>query len=51
MEEKYIELLLEKCIDKQSKILFIHYQKEIDNFIQKLIKKIEFIKNFTILYM
>ena len=39
MEEKYIELLLEKCIDKQSKILFIHYQKEIDNFIQKLIKK------------
>ena len=39
MEEKYIELLLEKCIDKQSQILFIHYQKEIDNFIQKLIKK------------
>ena len=39
MEEKYIELLLEKCIDKESKILFIHYQKEIDNFIQKLIKK------------
>lgn len=39
MEEKYIELLLEKCVDKESKILFIHYQKEIAPFIQELIKR------------
>ena len=39
MEEKYIELLLEKCVDKENKILFIHYQKEISPFIQKLIKR------------
>ena len=39
MEEKYIELLLEKCVDKENKILFIHYQKEIAPFIQKLIKR------------
>ena len=39
MEEKYIELLLDKCVDKKSKILFIHYQKEISPFIQKLVKR------------
>lgn len=39
MEEKYIELLLDKCVDKKAKILFISYQKEINEFIQKLIKK------------
>ena len=39
MEEKYIELLLEKCVDKENKILFIHYRKEIAPFIQELIKR------------
>ena len=39
MEEKYIDLLLKKCIDPNHKILFISYQKEIKEFIQKLIKK------------
>lgn len=39
MEEKYIDLLLKKCIDPNHKILFISYQKEIKEFIQKLIQK------------
>lgn len=39
MEEKYIELLFEQCIDKKkSKILFIHYNIEIDFFVKKLEK-------------
>ena len=37
MQDKYIELLLNKCVDRnESKILFIHYMKEIETFIQKL---------------
>lgn len=36
MEEKYIDLLLNKCVDFTSGILFIHYNKEISNFINKL---------------
>lgn len=40
MEEKYIELLLKKCTDlKHSKILFVHYQVEIKEFIEKLVKR------------
>lgn len=40
MEEKYIELLLNKCTNiNKSKILFIHYQQEIKEFIKKLVKK------------
>ena len=34
MEEKYINLLLNRCVDlNSSKILYIHYYKEIQNFI------------------
>ena len=36
MEEKYIDLLLNKCVDFTSGILFIHYNKEIYPFIEKL---------------
>lgn len=40
MDEKYIELLLTKCIDlNKSKILFICYDVEIESFIEKIIKK------------
>ena len=39
MEEKYIDLLLKKCVDFESGILFIHYNKEIKPFIEKLCKK------------
>lgn len=39
MEEKYIDLLLNKCVDFTSGILFIHYNKEIKNFVDKLAKK------------
>lgn len=40
MDEKYIELLLDKCTDlEKSKILFINYDIEIEEFIQKLINK------------
>lgn len=40
MDEKYIELLLEKCIDyNNSKILFICYDIEVEDFIQKIIKQ------------
>ena len=40
MEEKYIDLLLNKCVDlNSSKILFIHYYKEIKEFINKLVEK------------
>ena len=40
MDEKYIELLLKKCIDlEKSKILFICYDIEIENFIKKLVKQ------------
>ena len=39
MDEKYINLLLDKCTTmNQNKILFIHYSKEIKPFIEKLIK-------------
>ena len=37
MDEKYIELLLTKCIDiKKSKILFICYDIEIEEFVKNL---------------
>lgn len=36
MEDKYIELLLNKCVDFTNGILFVHYNKEISNFIDKL---------------
>ena len=39
MEEKYIDLLLNKCVDFTSGILFIHYDKEIKNFIKKIINR------------
>jgi len=40
MDEKYIELLLTKCTDfNKSKILFICYDIEVEEFVQKLIKK------------
>lgn len=39
MEDKYIDLLLETCIDLNHKILFISYQKEIEQFIKKLVTK------------
>lgn len=40
LEEKYIDLLLNRCVDqKRSKILFIHYSKEIQDFIKRLITK------------
>ena len=39
MEEKYINLLLNKCVDFTSGILFITYNKEISNFIDKLCVK------------
>lgn len=39
MEEKYIDLLLNKCVDFTSGILFIHYNKEIKDFIEKLINQ------------
>ena len=39
MGEKYIELLFHQCIDKKnSKILFIHYNIEIDAFVKKVEK-------------
>lgn len=40
MDDKYIDLLLTKCIDlDKSKILFICYDKEIECFIEKIINK------------
>lgn len=39
MKEKYIELLLEKCVDKNSKILFISYNKEIYPFVEQLVRR------------
>lgn len=39
MEEKYIELLINKCTDlKNNKVLFLSYNKEIKPFINKLIE-------------
>lgn len=38
MEEKYIELLINKCTDlKNNKVLFISYNKEIKSFIDKIV--------------
>ena len=39
MEDKYIDLLLNKCVDFSSGILFVHYNKEISKFIDKLCDK------------
>ena len=39
LEEKYIDLLLNKCIYPKSKSLFISYDKCNVDFIEKLIKK------------
>ena len=40
MDEKYIELLIEKCTElKTKKKLLIHYSEEIEEFIQKIIIK------------
>lgn len=36
MDNKYIDLLLNKCVDFSSGILFIHYNKEIVSFVDKL---------------
>ena len=42
MEEKYIDLLIQKCTKlNENKILFIHYSKEIEPFISKIIKKVK----------
>lgn len=42
MEEKYIELLIDKCTNlKENKILFLSYNKEIKPFIDKLIKYVK----------
>ena len=39
MDEKYIELLINKCTNlKNNKILFISYKKEIKDFINKIVK-------------
>ena len=41
-ENKYIEILIQKCTNlKQNNRLFLHYCKEIEDFIQKLIKKVQ----------
>ncbi len=40
MEEKYIDLLIQKCTRlKETKVLFIHYSIEIEPFISKIIEK------------
>lgn len=40
MEEKYIELLLHQCTDlKHNKILFIHYNIEVQEFVKKISKR------------
>lgn len=39
MDDKYIELLLEKCVDFSSKILFINYDIEIERFVNKVAQK------------
>lgn len=40
MQNKYINLLLDKCISlEKSKILFIHYNEEIEDFIKSLTKQ------------
>ena len=39
MEEKYIDLLLNKCVDFTSGILFIHYNKEIKEFVDRIEEK------------
>ena len=39
MEDKYINLLLSKCVDNTSGLLFIHYNKEIKPFIDALVDK------------
>ena len=36
LDLKYIDLLLNRCIKKDSKILFLVYNKEISSFIEKL---------------
>lgn len=41
MQEKYIELLINRCMDlKRSKVVFISYNKEIKDFIDKLVNKL-----------
>lgn len=39
MDDKYIDLLLNKCVDSSSKKLFINYDVEISDFIDLVIKK------------
>lgn len=39
MEDKYINLLLSKCVDFSSGIMFVHYNKEISTFVDKLCDK------------
>ena len=42
MEEKYIELLVNKCTDlKNNKVLFLSYNKEIRPFIDKLVSYVK----------
>jgi len=39
MKNKYIELLLNKCVDFSSGILFVHYDREIADFIDELCER------------
>ncbi len=42
MENKYIDLIINKCMDlNRSKVVFISYNKEIKDFIDKIINKLE----------
>ncbi len=42
MESKYIELLINNCLNlKNKKSLFIHYSKEVETFVRKLTKSIK----------
>ncbi len=42
MQEKYIDLLINKCMElEEHPILFIHFSKEIDKFIQKLVFEVK----------
>lgn len=42
MQEKYIDLLVNKCMDlERSKVVFISYNKEIKDFIDKLVNKLK----------
>ena len=51
MEEKYINLLIEKCTKlKEKKSLLINYSKEIEPFVKKIIKRVNEL-NITDIYL